>query len=95
MKRKERKRATWGERQAHVWKRLRKKLFRQQPCIVCGTREELELHHRIPQHAGGPTNATNAVVLCHACHLAIHQGRLDVPQVANPIYLELLADALA
>ena len=35
-------------------------------CIVCGTREELEVHHVVGAADGGPTTPSNCVVLSRA-----------------------------
>lgn len=47
-------------------------------CEVCGSTKSLEMHHIVPQAAGGADTAGNLVCLCEGCHDAHHGGRLIV-----------------
>lgn len=42
-------------------------------CEVCGSKSDLELHHRGDR---GDTSLFNCVVLCAGCHAQEHQRRL-------------------
>lgn len=44
------------------------------PCEICGTTENVTLHHLIPFWSGGTTEAMNLVSLCRPCH---DQAELD------------------
>lgn len=37
-------------------------------CAVCGSTENLEIHHMIPIDMGGTNDAANLIVLCRYCH---------------------------
>lgn len=37
-------------------------------CAVCGSTENLEIHHMIPVDIGGTNDAANLIVLCRYCH---------------------------
>lgn len=37
-------------------------------CAVCGSTENLELHHMIPLDMGGTNDAANLIILCKYCH---------------------------
>ncbi|MCO6451477.1 MAG: HNH endonuclease [Caldilineales bacterium] len=42
-------------------------------CQGCGMPSAaLELHHRIPEHLGGPNHPDNLLALCHECHDRAH-----------------------
>lgn len=42
-----------------------------QSCGLCGSGENLEVHHIKPQSRGGEDSWTNTITLCHDCHLII------------------------
>lgn len=59
--------------------RLRAIVFarEQHHCQGCGTGSlDLELHHRIPEHLGGPNHPDNLLALCRSCHDRAH-GRSE------------------
>lgn len=37
-------------------------------CYFCGSEEEIEEHHIVPQRLGGSDKRSNTVDLCHDCH---------------------------
>jgi len=41
-------------------------------CTQCGSKDDLEVHHRVPIAAGGTNAEDNLTTLCHTCHVAIH-----------------------
>jgi hypothetical protein len=41
-------------------------------CNVCGSKENLEIHHRKWQCHGGKDEISNLQVLCHGCHCEVH-----------------------
>ena len=54
-------------------------------CAFCGRTvddldegEQMEGHHVIEHHEGGPAALENIVTLCSSCHKAYHRGELDV-----------------
>lgn len=41
-------------------------------CIVCGAKEDLEIHHIIDLANGGPESIDNLIPLCPVCHKLVH-----------------------
>lgn len=41
-------------------------------CAKCGSTEDLDVHHIIDLSRGGTNDPTNLVIVCKACHDAIH-----------------------
>jgi 5-methylcytosine-specific restriction endonuclease McrA len=58
----------WHERGAA---RLRRQLLSSPAagCAVCGSTDQLEVHHIVAARDGGPTTPDNLVVLCRRHHL--------------------------
>lgn len=60
-------------------------------CKNCGKRPQtsenyhrgFEYHHVIPKSAGGADTASNVALLCHDCHLAGHQNKIDLGAAAK------------
>jgi hypothetical protein len=46
-------------------------------CEICNSRNNLEWHHIKAWSEGGDDSPDNLQVLCHCCHLDLHQGRND------------------
>ena len=44
-------------------------------CAVCGTEDDLELHHIIPLSMGGLSGIDNLMPLCHGHHVEIHSRK--------------------
>jgi len=42
-------------------------------CAACGTTDDLQYHHLVPQTLGGKTEPTNIIVLCAMCHQKWHR----------------------
>lgn len=42
-------------------------------CRKCGIKEDLTLHHTIPQRINGPDTKEFLVCLCRKCHTAWHE----------------------
>lgn len=42
-------------------------------CAVCGSRRDIEVHHRIRIADGGNHDLHNLVTLCRACHADAHR----------------------
>jgi len=49
-------------------------------CSLCGSEENLKIHHIIPFTDFGSHSSENLVVLCHECHKAVHRGEKRVNQ---------------
>ena len=47
-------------------------------CRCCGRTWGLHRHHLVFRSQGGPTTAENVLLVCAACHDAIHARRLRV-----------------
>ncbi len=42
-------------------------------CAICGTKENLRLHHIVPVDHGGTNSPYNLIYLCHDCHSVLHR----------------------
>ena len=47
-------------------------------CRLCGRRKYVDIHHLRPRSRGGEHRRENCVVLCSACHAAVHDGKVRV-----------------
>lgn len=65
-----------GVRDRQVPTRLRNQTLERDEyaCVRCGASEELEAHHIIPRHEGGPDDLENMATLCSDCHSEVHRG---------------------
>ena len=53
---------------------LRKKFITvESVCEICGSKENLEVHHKTPIVLGGKSNDENIEVLCESCHSRLHE----------------------
>jgi len=43
-------------------------------CQSCGSRSNLEVHHKEFRGQGGDDNEENLITLCFACHSRLHRG---------------------
>ena len=62
---------------AASYERLRQEILRRDGwrCQVCGTMENLQIHHQqFRSHAGADVEA-NLITLCADCHSMVHQRR--------------------
>lgn len=62
------------------WKQIRAMMFNKiHKCQLCGSKENLEIHHNSYEHVGEEKNhLEDLVVLCHDCHsLFHHQKRIQ------------------
>lgn len=56
--------------------RLRKKFITvESVCEICGSKENLEVHHKTPIVLGGKSNDENIEVLCESCHSRLHEKK--------------------
>ena len=57
-------------------RRLRERVLRRDGfrCVRCGSRERLEVHHRLPVSEGGAHVPENLETRCHGCHRAEHRA---------------------
>jgi len=51
----------WGEIRARVYER-------DGACVRCSSIRRLQVHHRVPLHAGGSNELSNLELLCARCH---------------------------
>lgn len=63
--------------------RLACKICAKQPLAAETYHRGFEYHHVAQRAAGGADAPLNIALLCHACHLAIHQGRIDATRAAE------------
>ena len=61
---------------AELYERLRKQVLRRDGwrCQNCGTRSQLEIHHKDFRSQGGDDSDANLITLCVACHSLLHRG---------------------
>ena len=41
-------------------------------CAICGSKKQLEMHHKIPISHGGSDEVSNMIYLCKKCHKNLH-----------------------
>jgi 5-methylcytosine-specific restriction endonuclease McrA len=60
-----------------LYERLREQVLRRDcwKCQGCGTRSNLEVHHRQFRSQGGNDSEVNLITLCVECHASHHCGR--------------------
>jgi len=58
------------------YERLREQVLRRDGsrCQCCGTRSNLEVHHKEFRSQGGDDSEQNLITLCVACHSLAHGG---------------------
>jgi 5-methylcytosine-specific restriction endonuclease McrA len=54
-------------------------LERDRGCVVCGSRDLLQVHHIVSAADRGPTILGNCVTLCAAHHRAVENGEITIP----------------
>jgi len=61
--------------QPELYEQLRKQVLRRDgwQCQSCGSRSNLEVHHKESRGQGGNDSAENLIALCFACHSLIHR----------------------
>jgi 5-methylcytosine-specific restriction endonuclease McrA len=71
----------WHERGAPA---VRQQVIdRDRGCRLCGTTEELQVHHIVAAGDGGPTTPDNLIVVCRKHHQAVEDGAIEgVPKWA-------------
>lgn len=61
-----------------------------QPCVICGTTENVEMHHRRPIKQKMTDNTLRGIKsnlsrkqipLCRDCHMKVHKGQYDGPGI--------------
>ena len=48
-------------------------------CQVCGSRNNLQVHHQQLRSQQGPDEESNLITLCASCHEGLHQGHCEDP----------------
>ena len=74
-----------------AWRTVRAKHLVVEPnCQCCGRNKEMEVHHVLPVHAGGPElDRANLISFCHDCHFVVGHAcdwkawRADVRRIAK------------
>jgi len=69
----ERQQVVWKKRRkissGWEWGRLRDQVHqRDRACVICGSTDRLQVHHRIPLADGGTNQLSNLELRCHAHH---------------------------
>lgn len=67
-----------GKKNWNYFDRINKQFIKEsipgKKCYVCGTTEDLELHHKIPRCLGGLDFVDNIIFLCTKHHKAVHSN---------------------
>ena len=60
-----------------LYQRLRQEVLRRDAwrCQCCGTRSNVEVHHKKYRGQGGDDSEENLITLCVECHDSHHRGR--------------------
>jgi len=58
-------------------------------CAICGSKQELQIHHKIHVKNGGTNEISNLILLCELCHSEQHRGEpiynLMIKRIFKPI----------
>lgn len=62
------------EEEKKGWFKIREKVFEKygRCCSMCGSNQNIEVHHKIPIREGGTNELENLIPLCRDCHQEIH-----------------------
>ncbi len=52
-------------------------------CIRCGTTGRLDVHHIVPERAGGANITRNLISLCRSCHQFVEKNQLAIYQIVK------------
>ena len=85
----------FGAPRSSKWQAWRDAHIRREPrCRACGSDDDLEVHHILPVHAGGPELAPpdGLITLCRPCHHVVAHAcdwkawRPDVRRLAETLH---------
>ncbi len=63
---------------AHIRAQKKGKIRDRYTCQVCGSKNKVEGHHIIDHQFLGAAAIDNIISLCHNCHKAVHNGKLNL-----------------
>jgi 5-methylcytosine-specific restriction endonuclease McrA len=60
-----------------LYEQLRKQVLRRDgwQCQVCGSRQNLQVHHKKLRSQQGDDDDSNLITLCAGCHEGLHRSR--------------------
>jgi 5-methylcytosine-specific restriction endonuclease McrA len=60
-----------------LYEQLRKQVLRRDgwQCQICGSRQNLQVHHEQLRSQQGSDDDSNLITLCAGCHKGLHQPR--------------------
>jgi 5-methylcytosine-specific restriction endonuclease McrA len=60
-----------------VYEQVRKQVLRRDgwQCQICGSRENLQVHHKQLRSQQGSDDDLNLITLCAGCHEGLHRSR--------------------
>jgi 5-methylcytosine-specific restriction endonuclease McrA len=66
----------------HSYKQLCRRVIERDKwrCQICGSRQNLQVHHRQLRSQQGPDEDSNLITLCASCHEALHHGHGENPR---------------
>ena len=50
-------------------------------CSICGSNEEIDVHHKIPIKDGGTNEIENLIAVCRNCHEKLHHFKLSTVRI--------------
>jgi 5-methylcytosine-specific restriction endonuclease McrA len=61
---------------SELYEQLRNQVLRRDGfrCQLCGTKSNLEVHHKEFRSHSGDDSEQNLITLCSACHATVHHG---------------------
>ena len=61
---------------SELYDRLRKQVLRRDGwrCQICGSKQNLQVHHEESRSQGGHDTEENLITLCAECHEALHRS---------------------
>ena len=59
--------------QTKDWKKTSKEMLKDSNCIICNSKDNLIVHHKIKIKDGGSNKKENLTVLCKKCHAKLHR----------------------
>ena len=60
-----------------LYEQLRKQVLRRDgwQCQICGSRQNLQIHHKQLRSQQGSDDDSNLITLCAGCHEGLHRSR--------------------
>ena len=63
---------------------MKRRLAAEPRCRVCRSADGVQVHHIVPRRITQCDDSVNLVPLCHLCHQAVHDHKLDLVVALTP-----------